>query len=68
MPSKIVSMQKAPLSEIAHKVSSISRRFSNAGGDEYLTKPVEHAALVARVKSMLRIKSLHDRVLEQSGQ
>ena len=28
MPSKIVSMQKAPLSEIAPKVSSISRRFS----------------------------------------
>ena len=39
-----------------------------AGGDEYLTKPVDHAALVARVKSMLRIKSLHDRVLEQSAQ
>ena len=39
-----------------------------AGGDEYLTKPVDHAALVARVKSMLRIKQLHDRVLEQSTQ
>ncbi len=39
-----------------------------AGGDEYLTKPVDHAALVARVKSMLRIKSLHDRVIEQSNQ
>ena len=38
-----------------------------AGGDEYLTKPVDHAALVARVKSMLRIKELHDRVLEQSA-
>ena len=37
-----------------------------AGGDEYLTKPVDHAALVARVKSMLRIKLLHDTVLEQS--
>ena len=32
-----------------------------AGGDEYLTKPVDHAALAARVRSMLRIKSLHDR-------
>jgi class 3 adenylate cyclase len=31
-----------------------------AGGDEYLTKPVDQAALVARVKSMLRIKTLHD--------
>jgi len=39
-----------------------------AGADEYLTKPVDHAALVARVKSMLRIKSLHDKVLEQSAQ
>src|SRR5438309_4705786 len=33
-----------------------------AGGDEYLAKPVDQAALVARVKSMLRIKSLHDTV------
>ena len=33
-----------------------------AGGDEYLTKPVDHAALGARVKSMLRVKSLHDEV------
>jgi len=39
-----------------------------AGGDEYLTKPLDHAALVARVKSMLRIKDLHDKVLEQSAQ
>ena len=39
-----------------------------AGADEYLTKPVDHAALVARVKSMLRIKSLHDTVLEQSAE
>lgn len=39
-----------------------------AGGDEYLTKPVNHGALVARVKSMLRIKELHDTVVEQSTQ
>jgi serine phosphatase RsbU (regulator of sigma subunit) len=39
-----------------------------AGGDEYLTKPLDHAALVARVKSMLRIKDLHDTVFEQSAQ
>jgi adenylate cyclase len=39
-----------------------------AGGDEYLTKPVDHASLVARVKSMLRIKSLHDKVQEQADE
>jgi adenylate cyclase len=38
-----------------------------AGADEYLTKPVDHAALVARVKSMLRIKALHDTVQDQAA-
>src|SRR5262249_31050767 len=32
----------------------------DAGGDDYLTKPVDQAALMARVKAMLRIKTLHD--------
>ena len=39
-----------------------------AGGDEYLAKPVNHGALLARVQSMLRIKELHDTVIEQSNQ
>src|SRR3989475_6372081 len=38
-----------------------------AGADEYLTKPLDQAALVARVKSMLRIKALHDAVQEQTA-
>jgi len=38
----------------------------DAGADEYLTKPVDHAALVARVKSMLRTKALHDDVRAQA--
>jgi class 3 adenylate cyclase/CheY-like chemotaxis protein len=38
-----------------------------AGGDEYLTKPVDQAALVARVKSMLRIKALHDDLRAQTA-
>ena len=37
-----------------------------AGGDEYLTKPVDQAALVARVKSMLRIKQFADERAEWS--
>lgn len=39
-----------------------------AGADEYLTKPVDQIALVARVKSMLRIKELHDKSQEQTLQ
>jgi adenylate cyclase len=38
----------------------------NSGGDDYLTKPFEHSALIARVRAMLRIKALHDTVQEQA--
>src|SRR6202140_4177443 len=39
-----------------------------AGGDDYLTKPFDHASLVARVRSMLRIKALHDVVAAQRSE
>lgn len=38
----------------------------DAGADEYLTKPVDQAALAARVRSMLRIKELQDTTQEQA--
>ena len=38
----------------------------DAGADEYLTKPIDHAALIARVRSMLRVKALHDEVAESN--
>ncbi len=38
----------------------------DAGGDDYLTKPVDHKALLARVRSMLRQKALHDTVEDQA--
>src|SRR5260370_22460564 len=39
-----------------------------AGADDYLAKPFEQAALVARVRSMLRIKELHDTVQRHAAQ
>src|SRR5215831_2232294 len=36
----------------------------DAGGDDYLTKPIDHGALVARVRAMLRIKAMHDQIQE----
>lgn len=39
----------------------------DAGADEYLTKPVDQAALTARVRSVLRLKALHDQVQAQAA-
>jgi CheY-like chemotaxis protein/GGDEF domain-containing protein len=39
----------------------------DAGADEYLTKPIDQTALVARVKSVLRVKALHDQVQAQAA-
>ena len=38
----------------------------DSGADDYLTKPFDHGALLARVRAMLRIKALHDTVQDQS--
>jgi adenylate cyclase len=39
----------------------------DAGADEYLVKPVDQVALVARVRSVLRLKELHDQVRAQAA-
>jgi adenylate cyclase len=40
----------------------------DAGADDFLAKPFEHQVLLARVRSMLRVKALHDLAERQKGE
>jgi adenylate cyclase len=40
----------------------------DAGADDFLTKPVNQPELLARVRSLLRIKGLYDTVQTQAGE
>jgi adenylate cyclase len=43
-------------------------RAMDMGADDFITKPVDAAELVARVRSLLRIKEYHDRIEAQAAE
>jgi len=47
------------LREKEHRMKALE-----AGADDFLSKPVDHTELVIRIKSLLRIKSYHDELLD----
>ena len=51
------------LMEKEHRVKAME-----VGADDFLSKPVDRTELLVRVKSLLRIKSYHDQVLETNVQ
>ena len=51
------------LMEKEHRVKAME-----VGADDFLSKPVDRTELLVRVKSLLRIKSYHDKVLESNEQ
>ena len=69
MLKKDVSLQSIPVILVTAKADTRDVvEGLDAGGDDYLTKPFEHRALLARVRSMLRQKALHDTVASQTKQ
>lgn len=41
-----------------------ARRSYDAGADDYITKPLDHSALVLKVRAFLRTKALHDDLVQ----
>jgi two-component system, cell cycle response regulator len=62
LPFIPIIMQTA-LDTVEHKVDGLA-----AGADDYVTKPINFAELEARVRSMLRIKSLQDKLENANAQ
>jgi len=52
----------------AHDLRTELVRGLEAGADDFLSKPINHDELLARVRSLVRVKSLFDQVEEQKAE
>jgi class 3 adenylate cyclase/CheY-like chemotaxis protein len=59
--------QFVPIVMVTASTDSDKVRAIELGADDFLTKPLDHAELRARVRSLLRIKSYHDTIERQSA-
>ena len=59
----IPTLMVTALKEKEHRVKAME-----VGADDFLNKPVDRTELLVRVKSLLRMKSYHDKVLETNAQ
>jgi DNA-binding response OmpR family regulator len=59
--------QFVPIVMVTASTNSDKVRAIELGADDFLTKPLDHAELRARVRSLLRIKSYHDTIERQSA-
>ena len=62
-PARLLPVVMVTSGADANTVSAI-----DAGADDFVSRPFDQAELLARVKSLLRIKELHDVVEHQAGE
>src|SRR5262245_16678432 len=51
----------------AYDEPSSALRSYDVGADDYITKPVDHSALVLKVRAYLRTNALHDDLMRKHG-
>lgn len=57
-----------PVVMITASANEDKLRALEAGADDFIAKPFDHAELLARVRSLLRVKEYHDRIEEQAAE